>query len=162
MKLGDAIGELCKTLLPIPEECYAGDPRSQTAVCTLASIDLLKQIAASEIMSQVSTAGRLFSENKGIDSMLRHVNSHRNIRTIILCGKDASGHKAGHSLVQLHRHGTDADNRIINSASPEPLLTVTQSEIAHFQNITLVDRIGLTDLGSIRMLVSSLSSASRG
>ena len=41
--LGEAIGELCKVILPIPEERFLGNPGSSVAVCTLSSIDLLKK-----------------------------------------------------------------------------------------------------------------------
>ena len=45
--IGEAIGELCKVILPINEEFYLGNPDSKTAICTLSSIDLLKNIANS-------------------------------------------------------------------------------------------------------------------
>lgn len=152
--LGDAIGDLCKAIFPIPEESYAGNPDSPTAICTLSSIDLLRQIANSEVLGRISVAGRLFSENKGIDSLLRHVNSHRKLKTIIVCGKEVPGHKAGHSLIELHKNGTDENNRIVNSTSPEPFLTVKKSEIAYFQNeIALVNQIGQTDLNFIKKFV---------
>ena len=32
--LGEAIGELCKILLPIPEEFYIGNSGSSLAICT--------------------------------------------------------------------------------------------------------------------------------
>ncbi len=61
--LGETIGELCKIVLPIPEESYRGDPNSSRAVCTLSSIDLLKKLANSEILNHLSIVGRLLSEN---------------------------------------------------------------------------------------------------
>lgn len=158
--LGDLIGELCKAAFPIPEESYAGNPDSAVAICTLSSIGLLRQIANSpEILDRVAVAGRLFSENKGIDSLVRHVNSHKKIRTIIVCGKEVPGHRAGHSLMALHKNGigdghNNNNKRIIGSSSPEPYLTVTKHEVAYFQNeVALVDRIGSTDLGLIKKLV---------
>ena len=140
--LGEAIGELCKAILPIPEESYLGNPDSSVAVCTLSSIDLLKKFANSEILNHVSIAGRLLSENKGIDSIIEHVYKNKKIKTIFVCGKDVWGHKAGHSLFVLHKNGIDKKNRIINSTSPDPYLTVSQTKIDYFQNnITLVDLI---------------------
>lgn len=154
MILGDVAGQLCKAIFPIPEEYYTGNPDSPTAICTLSSIDLLRQIANSKVLNQVSVAGRLFSENKGIDSLIRYANSHKRLHTIILCGKEVSGHRAGHSLVKLHKNGIDQNHRIIGSASPEPFLTVTTSEVVHFQNnIVLVDQIGQTNLGLIKKFV---------
>lgn len=153
-EIGNALGELCKIIFPIPEEYYVGNSNSTVAICTLSSINLLQEIANSEILNRIFIVGRLFSENKGIDSLVRYVNQNKKIKTIIICGKEVQGHKAGHSLVQLHRNGVDENNRIVNSASPEPFLTVSKSEITHLQNeITLVDKIGQTNLHIIKKLV---------
>lgn len=147
--LGDVIGDICKVVLPIKEEYFLGDPNSSTAVCTLGSIGLLKELKDSEIIDRVAIIGRLLSENKGIDSMVRYVNQ-KDIKKIILCGKDVWGHKAGHSLIKLHENGIDyGTKRIVGSASPEPFLTVSQTEIEHFQAIELVDMIGETNLERI-------------
>ena len=87
--LGEAIGELCKIVLPIPEESYSGNPDSSTAVCTLSSIDLLKKFANSELMNNIAIAGRLLSENKGIDEIIKFVNQNHKISkswaTFTLC-----------------------------------------------------------------------------
>ncbi|MGY5143495.1 MAG: tetrahydromethanopterin S-methyltransferase subunit A [Candidatus Nitrosopumilus sp. bin_32a] len=143
--IGEAIGELCKVILPINEEFYLGNSDSKIAICTLSSIDLLKNIANSEILSKISIVGRLLSENKGIDSVIKYVNKNHQIDTIIVCGKEVWGHKSGHSLFQLHKNGTDQNNKIINSTSPDPFLTVSKSEIKYFQdNVKLVDLINET------------------
>ena len=140
--LGEAIGELCKAIIPIPEEFYFGNPDSTVAVCTLSSIDLLKEFANSKILNDVAIVGRLLSENKGIDSIIRYVNENLRINTIFVCGKEVWGHKSGHSLFELHKNGVDTNNRIINSTSPDPYITVSKSEIEYFQkNITLVNLI---------------------
>jgi len=148
--LGEQIGKLCKIILPIPEESYQGDINSSIAVCTLSSIDLLKKLANSEILNHISIVGRLLSENKGIDSIIKHVYKNQKITTIIVCGKEVWGHKAGHTLFQLHKHGVDKNNRIINSSSPDPYLTVSKSQIQYFQNnITLVNLINETNFETI-------------
>ena len=152
--IGDIMGDLCKVVFPIPEEFYVGSAGSHTAICTLSSIGLLRQIARSEIMKHVALAGRLFSENRGIDSLVRYVYLHKNIRTILVCGREVSGHRAGHSLMKLYKNGTDKNNRIVGSESPKPFLTVGAPEIDYFQNhITLVDQIGTTNISVIRRLV---------
>ena len=149
-KLSDAIGKICEVLLPIPEEFYVGNTNSSICVCTLSSIKLLKEIKNSKIFENVAIAGRLFTENKGIDSMIKHVNENKKIKTIIVCGKEVWGHKSGHSLFELHKNGIDNDKRIINSTSPEPFLTVSNSEIQYFQKeITLVNLINDTNIESI-------------
>ena len=149
-KLSDVIGKLCEVLLPIPEEFYIGNTNSSICVCTLSSIKLLKEIKNSKIFENVAIAGRLFTENKGIDSMIKHVNENKKIKTIIVCGKEVWGHKSGHSLFELYKNGIDDDKRIINSTSPEPFLTVSESQIQYFQKeITLVNLINETNIESI-------------
>ena len=149
-KLSDAIGKLCEVLLPIPEEFYIGNANSSICVCTLSSIKLLKELQNSQIFENVAIAGRLFTENKGIDSIIKYVNQNKKIKTIIVCGKEVWGHKSGHSLFQLHQNGVDKNNRIINSTSPEPILTVSNSQIQYFQKeIILVNLINETNLQSI-------------
>ncbi len=148
--LGEQIGKLCKIILPIPEESYLGDINSSIAVCTLSSIDLLKKLANSEILNHISIVGRLLSENKGIDSIIKHVYKNQKITTIIVCGKEVWGHKAGQTLFQLYKNGVDKNNRIINSTSPDPYLTVSKSQIQYFQNnITLVNLINETNFETI-------------
>ena len=144
--IGEIIGELCKAILPINEEFYLGNPKSSVAICTLSSIDLLKNFASSEILNEISIVGRLLSENKGIDSIIKYVNRNPQVSIIIVCGKEVWGHKSGHSFFELHKNGTDQNNRIINSTSPDPYLTVSQSEIKYFQeNVRLVNMINQTN-----------------
>jgi len=151
-------GEICKIILPINDEMFFGNPRSSFAICTLSSMNVLKEIANSSMMSKIALVGRLFSENKGIDSLVRHVISNKNLETILLCGKDTPGHKPGHSLLNLYKNGVDNQGRIIDSTSPDPILTITKAEILKFQNqITLVDKIGETSMSKIKILINSLA-----
>lgn len=55
--IGEAIGELCKVILPIHEEYHLGNPNSAIAVCTLSSMNLLKNFANSEIPNKISIVG---------------------------------------------------------------------------------------------------------
>ena len=144
--LGETIGEICKIVLPIPEEVYFGNKDSQLAVCTLSSMNLLKKIANSKLLENIGVAGRLLSENKGIDSMLDYLDNHRKINTLVVCGKDVWGHKAGHSLFELHKNGLDNSKRIINSNSPDPYITSPKYQIEHFQkHVRLINLIGKDD-----------------
>jgi len=146
-KLGDTIGKICEVLLPIPEEFYIGNSDSSICICTLSNIELLKEIKNSKIIDNIAVVGRLFTENKGIDSIIKYVNQNKKIKTIIVCGKDVWGHKSGHSLFELYKNGIDNNNRIINSISPDPFLTVSKSEIKYFQKqIILVNLINETNI----------------
>jgi len=85
---------------------------------------------------------------------LLKMNQNKKIKTIIVCGKEVWGHKSGHSLFQLHKNGIDENNRIINSISPDPFLTVSKSEIQYFQKeITLVN---LIDETNIKLIINKI------
>ncbi|MEO9309591.1 MAG: tetrahydromethanopterin S-methyltransferase subunit A [Nitrososphaera sp.] len=157
MKLIDVAGEICKILLPIREDVFYGNPASHIAVCTLSSMTLLREISSCGLLDKVAIAGRLLSENKGIDSLLSFVTKNHTLKTLIVCGREVPGHLAGHSLVSLYKYGINEHNRIINSISPQPVLTATRSQVEQFQRqITLVDKIGETDIKKLRQLIDSL------
>jgi tetrahydromethanopterin S-methyltransferase subunit A len=154
--IGNIFGEVCKKLFPIPEELYFGNPNSSIAICTLSDIGLLKKISNSDLMKNITLVGRLLSENKGIDSIIRHVNSNDNVKTIIICGKDVIGHQSGDALLALHKNGIDHNGRIINSSSPDPFLSVSPMEVIKFQKkIKIINKIGLSNFKEISKLVKS-------
>ncbi|ABK78054.1 tetrahydromethanopterin S-methyltransferase, subunit A [Cenarchaeum symbiosum A] len=134
---------------------HLGNPESTVAVCTLSSMDLLDRIAGSELMEEIALAGRLLSENEGIDALIRSANSG-NIRTVVLCGREVRGHLAGHSLLELHKNGIGPGGRIAGSASPHPVLESGQAEVDLFRGrVDIIDAIGETGLDDIGRLVRS-------
>ena len=152
----DIAGELCKILLPIEEEIFFGEPISNIAICTLSSINLLKDISHSNIIKEIAIAGRLLSENKGIDSLIRSVISNEKINIIILCGKETIGHKSGDSLLCLYKNGIDKNHKIIGSSSPHPILTVTKKQVSKFQKqVKIINKIGETDISNLKSIVES-------
>jgi len=152
----DIAGELCKILLPIEEEVFFGDPKSNIAICTLSSINLLKEIVNSSIIQETAITGRLLSENKGIDSLVRSVISNEKIDTLILCGKDTLGHKPGSSLLCLYKNGIDENHKIVNSSSPHPILTITKSEIVKFQRqVKIINKIGETSIVKLKSIINN-------
>ena len=113
-------------------------------------MDLLKEIATSELIDEISVAGRLLSENKGIDALIQYVISHKQINSIFLCGKEVWGHKAGHSLLCVSEYGIDDDGRIINSTSPEPILHSSKQDVDSFRKqVQIINEIGNTDFSKI-------------
>jgi tetrahydromethanopterin S-methyltransferase subunit A len=147
-------GELCKILLPIEDKLYFGNPNSTVVVCTLSSMRLLKDIASSSLMNKINIAGRLLSENKGIDLLVRYIISNEKIQTILLCGKDTIGHKPGHSLLCLYQNGLDQNNRIIDSDSPNPILSLTIQEVSRFQKqVKIINKIGETDISNLKLKI---------
>lgn len=167
--IGDALGELCKIILPIRPESYRGNPESAVAVCTLSDIALLEDLASDPgVLRRVNIVGRLLSENRGIDAMLEYLHGNPRVSTVIVCGADGAGHRAGHSLLMLHRYGVDHGNgacceggscngsngnnnnnssssssskpanRISRSRSPEPYTTASPVQIGHFRRNTSI------------------------
>ena len=152
-------GEICKIIFPINDEMFFGNSESSLALCTLSSTKLLKEISNSTLMSKIAIAGRLLSENKGIDLLVRYITSNKNIKTILVCGKDTLGHRPGHSLINLYKNGIDSEGRIIGSSSPDPVLTVKKSQIEMFQKqVKLINEIDQTNMAKINILIDSISS----
>lgn len=149
--ISEIAGHICKILLPIHDEVYYGNPKASVGICTLSSMDLLREIASSDLLKKVSVAGRLLSENKGIDALISYVAKNPTLGTIIVCGAEVSGHRAGHSLIMLHKHGVDENSRIVNSTSPDPVLVSSHTQIQQFQRqIKIIDMIGKTSLDDVR------------
>lgn len=157
MNLAEEIaGELCKILFPIEDRVYFGNSSSVVAVCTLSSMRLLEELVNSTLMSEINIAGRLFSENKGIETLVRNIISDGKIRTIILCGDDTAGHKAGHSLLCLHQDGIDINGRIIGSHSPDPFLSLTCSEVNQFQGqVRIINKMGEKNINNLKSEIAS-------
>ena len=97
-------GKLCEALIPVRDEYCMGRKGRSIAVCTLASIKLLEEVCKSSvIMDRVLIVGRLLSEKRGIDAIVKFTLLHEELRHIILCGKESRGHQAGQALLSLHQ-----------------------------------------------------------
>jgi tetrahydromethanopterin S-methyltransferase subunit A len=154
-KLEDGAGKLCKALLPIKQEYYLGSGKA-AALCTLSSFDLLEMLSRSSVMDKVMIAGRLLSENKGIDVMIDFSINHPELNRIILCGKEVKGHRAGQALLALARNGVDTSNRIIGAAGPNPIITRSMQDVEIFRHqVQVIDSIGTVDIDRIAQLLVS-------
>jgi tetrahydromethanopterin S-methyltransferase subunit A len=148
-RLHNAAGRLCKALLPIKHEYYLGAGKA-VAVCTLSSIDLLQTIARSDIMNRILIAGRLLSENKGIDTIIDFTVKHPSLNRIIVCGKEVRGHRAGQALLALASNGMDSSGRIIGAVGPNPIVTLPLQDVDIFRHqVEINDMIGTVDIGKI-------------
>ena len=54
----------------------------------------------------------------------------------------------------MHENGIDENNRIINSISPDPFLTVSKSEIQYFQKEIIL--VNLIDETNIELIVNKI------
>lgn len=106
------------------------------------------------VMDRIAIVGRLLSENRGIDAMIKFTIEHPDLGLIILCGKEVKGHRAGQALVSLAKNGTDFKGRIIGASGPYPLLQVERDAIEKFRRqVVIVDMIGSMDINEITGLI---------
>jgi tetrahydromethanopterin S-methyltransferase subunit A len=154
-KLEDRAGQLCKALLPIKHEYYLGSGKV-AAICTLSSFDLLEMISRSTLMDKVLIAGRLLSENKGIDAIIGFTINHPELNRILLCGKEVKGHRAGQALLALARNGINSSGRIIGADGPNAIITRCPQDVEIFRRqVQVIDSIGTVDIDRIAQLLVS-------
>jgi tetrahydromethanopterin S-methyltransferase subunit A len=153
-RLEDAAGKLCEALLPIKHKYHLGAGKG-VAICTLSSIDLLETVSTSFLMNKVLIAGRLLSENKGIDAIIAFAMKHPELNRLLICGNEVKGHRAGQALLALSINGVDSFGRIIGAVGPNPLVTSPRLDIEIFRHqVQIVDLIGVVDITKIaKMLV---------
>ena len=124
----------------VPGQYYVGRKESPVAICTLSSLDLMRKMGPRE---EIAILGKTFTENLGIEKMIRNITTNPSIRFLILCGKE-SPHRVGQSIAALKQYGVDVKGRIIKSCGRLPLLkNVTPEEINNFRRqIEIIDLIG--------------------
>lgn len=149
-------GIACKLIYPIPTSLFYGNG-TYVSICTLSSIGLLKKISKLELMNKILLAGRLFSENRGIDQMISYCVSYTSMKHLILCGKDTPGHYPGDALVNLMKHGLNEEGKIVGTIAHSPFLKSNTIEVEKFRKqITLIDMRECFDLQKISKAVNSI------
>jgi tetrahydromethanopterin S-methyltransferase subunit A len=153
----DIAGRLCEIFIPINDAYFIGKGKT-IAICVLSSMDLLQAIARSEdMMERILIVGRLLSENKGIDSLVRFTIRHPELVYMIVCGKDVKGHQSGQALLSLYRNGVTTDGKIIGATGPNPVLRCLQEDVESFRKqIMIYDLIGCKDIETLKIAISSL------
>jgi tetrahydromethanopterin S-methyltransferase subunit A len=108
-------------------------------------------------MDDLLIVGRLHSENKGIDKIIQFSITHPQLKYIVMCGKDASGHCPGSALLNLMNNGVDGKGKIIGSVSPSPFVLSDIKAIEQFKKqITLIDMRNCLDVNNISETVHNL------
>ncbi|MDQ3883560.1 MAG: tetrahydromethanopterin S-methyltransferase subunit A [Thermoproteota archaeon] len=154
-RLEKLAGQLCEVLLPIKQEYYLGNGKA-LAICTLSSIDLLETISRSPLMEELLIAGRLLSENKGIDAIIAFAIKHSELKRILLCGNEVKGHRPGQALLALSNNGVDLTGRIIGAVGRDPIVRSSMQNIEIFRHqVQIIDLIGIVDIGKIAQALVS-------
>lgn len=139
---------LAETWPVVKGDYIVGNKKSRIAVVTLAS--------SINPSSEAALWGTSKTENLGVEKIIANVISNSNIRYILVCGAESRGHLAGNSLLAIHKNGIDEKGRIIDSDGAIPFIeNIPEEAIRRFQEqVTLLDRIGLTDQKEILKLVN--------
>ena len=108
-------------------------------------------------MNNIAIVGRLLSENKGIDKIIKYCIVNKELVHLVVCGKDGYGHVAGDSIIALSENGITRNGKIIKSKSPYPHLDSSFEDVETFRGrITIHNLIGEMDLNRIKTLVDGI------
>ena len=153
-KIDNIFGICCYHLLPIKQEYYIGKGK-KIAICTLSSLDLLEDIKNDkEIMKNILIVGRLLSENKGVDEIIKFTKKNTLLKHILVCGNDVKGHLPGQTLISVKENGVDISKRVMKTSGAYPFLTCSNQDVEYFRHqVTIIDRIRLKDINKIKELV---------
>lgn len=120
-----------------PEEgrYVRGNEFSPAAVCViLDDFDFkippeLSELVMAGVDSGAALSGMLQTENIGMEKMMCNIVANPNIRYIILCGRESTGHLPGESLLALKQNGVDEKRQILGSTAPTPHLHNIPTEV---------------------------------
>jgi tetrahydromethanopterin S-methyltransferase subunit A len=134
-----------------PEEgrYVRGNDYSPVAVCVI--LDTFDYAIPSDLNELVMCAadtgaalsGMLQTENLGLEKMICNIVANPNIRYIVLCGRESTGHLPGEALLSLKRNGIDEAKRIIGSKALTPYLSNIPRELVDRFNEQIVDIVNL-------------------
>ena len=135
----------------LPGRYVVGNARSNLAICTLSSLDLIDKLAERLGKERFAIIGKAVTENIGIERIIKNVISNPNIRFLLICGKEPKGHWVGQALLSLKENGVDDEGRIIGAKGAMPYLkNVSREEIDQFrQQVELIDMRECEDVEEI-------------
>jgi tetrahydromethanopterin S-methyltransferase subunit A len=143
---------------PIPGKYFVANPAAPVAVTTLGSAGLAQAVAKSAPRG-LCIAGKLETENIGIEKIVKNVVANPAIRFLVCAGIDVPKHLSGATILALCANGTDASGRIAGSPGRRPVLrNTTAEEVRAFRDqIEPIDMIGCTDVAAIGARVRELA-----
>lgn len=134
-----------------PEEgrYVRGNDYSPVAVCViLDTFDFaippdLNELVMCGADAGAALAGLLQTENLGMEKMVCNIVANPNIRYIVLCGRESSGHMPGEALLALKQNGIDETKRIIGSQALTPYLANIPKELVDRFNKQIIAIVNL-------------------
>lgn len=135
---------------------YVGNPEGCVAICTLSSETFYKDLAS---FPEVAIAGPCKTENIGLEKIVVNVIANSNIRFLILCGVEVTGHITGGSFKALYEKGIDpSSKRIKDAPGAIPYVEhLTVEAVERFKNqVTFIDMLSVEDVSQIKSKVEEL------
>jgi tetrahydromethanopterin S-methyltransferase subunit A len=126
-----------------------GNDYSPVAVCViLDTFDFsippeLNELVMCAADTGAALSGMLQTENLGLEKMICNIVANPNIRYIVLCGRESTGHLPGEALLALKQNGIDEAKRIIGSRALTPHLSNIPTELIDRFNQQIVSIINL-------------------
>ena len=141
-----------------------GNLSACVAISTLASEDLYKSFSQKLCDDSCAICGKVFTENIGIEKVVKNIISNRHIRFLILCGQEATGHLTGACFKALHANGITDKGKIIDAPGKRPWVkTLDSAQIARFQaQVEIVDLIGCENINLIEETAAALARRNPG
>lgn len=141
---------------PLPGEYRVLDPGGSVAICTLGDTDLYDALSESP-PEAAAIVGMLATENLGIERLVRNVLACPSIRSLVLCGEDSRGHRAGACLAAMAERGVDGEMRIPGAPGIRPRLVNLMPEHvdAFRKQVRIISRIGERDPDAVTALVGN-------
>jgi tetrahydromethanopterin S-methyltransferase subunit A len=141
-----------------------GNIGGAVAIATLASEELYKHFSDALCDDACAICGKVFTENIGIEKVVKNIIANRHIRFLILCGMEAKGHQTGACIKALHTNGVDEKSRIADAPGKRPWVkTLTPAQVSRFQNqVEIVDLIGCENVEIIEQTARELAMRNPG
>jgi len=142
--------------VPLPEgyppekgRYVKGNDYSPVAVCViLDTFDFaipadLNELVMAGADTGAALSGMLQTENIGLEKIICNVVANPNIRCMVLCGRESTGHLPGESLLALKQNGLDDNKRIIGSTALTPQLSNIPMELVERFRVQIVTIVNL-------------------
>ncbi len=128
------------------------------AVCTIDSDNI------SLPTGKIVLKGTCKTENLGVESIVKGVIKNRNIRFLILCGKELVPRYAGYAIKCLWENGVADNGKIIGAKGLMPFIkNLSAEEIEHFRKqVEIIDAIGLEDPAKLENIIDSCNERNPG
>lgn len=142
----------------LPGDYCVFDATKPVALVLLQNVGLDEQQGGAPF-SEIAIAGRIATENLGVERLVKNMVANPYLRHLVLWGDDIEGHLPGDALLNLSMSGCDEKKRIIGARGARPVLkNLTKGEVSHFRKqVRLTGLIGQADRSKLASQLEKLA-----